>query len=112
MTLEEFVRTTVVDILRGVRAAQEEIEKTTDGGRINPLGTDRLLRASELTCDVAVTASATGGTTAGVTVLGVFGAGVKGDARHEQVHESRIKFSIPIEFPPMPSEAKRRATWS
>jgi hypothetical protein len=102
MTVEDFIRTTLVEITRGVRGAQVDVQEDGSDARVNPHMEGRGYKVCDVECDIAVTASSTGGASAGVTVLGVFGGGVKGESRHEHVHVSRIKFTIPILLPTTP----------
>lgn len=106
MRLDEFVQTTLEQIVAGTKAAQAKV--TESGGMVNPtvrasqgreIGTNGSL-TQEITFDVAVTVSETGGSAAGLRVgwAGI-GAGLEGSSTKEHAAVSRIKFQIPLVLP-------------
>lgn len=101
MELEEFIRTSLLQVMRGVKSAQEEWGATISGGGvISPAWggpKDFAKRVQELKFDIAVTATSKteGGGSGGIKVLSV---DLSGKASHtaESNTVSRISFSIPI----------------
>jgi hypothetical protein len=110
MNLDEFVKTALVNILTGIRQAQET---EVVGAFVVPAGIGghdfakhaRLLNAARLTStivdfDIAVTVedgSSVGGG-GGLRIAG-FGAKVEGSTSSKDVSVSRIQFAIPVLLP-------------
>jgi len=105
--LKEFVQSTLVEIVEGVRAAQVEAEKI--GANINPTQLENVTAmhgknwnvAQTVEFDVAVSASDEGSSKGGI---GVFVAGVGLGVQHKTAELtsalSRIRFSVPILLSP------------
>lgn len=97
MNLQDFIKETLVEIMQGVRDAQQEIGANTSGEPATVTGTivgSNVLQQVDF--DVAVTTTSESGGGAKVSVLGI-GAGMDGKSSTEAV--SRIKFSVPIKLP-------------
>jgi hypothetical protein len=104
MELEEFIRTSLLDIMRAVKNSQDEWKKETPGiagaGVISPSWhgpQDFKNRVQEVKFDVAVTAGSKtdGGGGGGIKVLGLdLSAKLNHAAENSTV--SRISFSVPI----------------
>jgi hypothetical protein len=104
MELEEFVHSSIVQIMRGIKSAQEEWDTNASGyGVISPAwdGPDDFRnRIQEVKFDVAVTAATKteGGGGGGIKVVALDISG-KISRSAEKNTVSRISFSIPI-LPP------------
>lgn len=101
MDLQTFVKTTLIQIISGVKDAGEEITKCGISAVINP----RLAHAThsnpkDVEFDVAVTVSAsdTGGGKAGLKIASLEIGGGK-ERRTETQAVSRIRFAVPIAMP-------------
>lgn len=111
MELEEFVKSSLVQIMKGIMSAQKEWATTSSGyGVISPAwdGPDDFRnRTQEVKFDVAVTgASKTeGGGAGGIKVVALDISG-KIDRSAEKSIVSRISFSVPI-LPPTTVIEKR-----
>ena len=109
--LEDFVADSLVQIVRGVTRAQEELKDT--GARVSPLMLKTQREASigearmaggqpvyDVVFDVAVSGSESTSTSGGVgVVVGVFGLGSKGESADAQSNLSRIQFRVPLLLP-------------
>jgi hypothetical protein len=102
MKLEEFVAETTIQVVRGVRHAQGPVRD--DGGIVNPVSVKEVrrgtLKTTEIEFDIAVTTTEGTQTKGGI---GVFVAGVglgsQGRSEMSSANMSRIRFSVPVEFP-------------
>ena len=101
MKLDEFVKTTLLDITKGVAEAQEETLLFIAPGIV---GGERQLEGQKVTFEVAVTVSGEGG--GGISVLG-FGE-LNGSASRESAN--RICFDVPIHFNAPTRKNKRHYT--
>jgi len=105
MELEEFVQTTLVQIMRGIMSAQKEWDSKSSGyGVISPAwdGPDDFVnRTQGVNFDVAVTAAKKSerGGGGGIKVIAAFEASGKISNSAENSTVSRISFSVPI-LPP------------
>lgn len=103
MELEDFVRTTIVGIMRGVRNAMTQAEEV--GGHINPRGPLELRTKPEaMEFDVAITvveATEHGGK-AKISVAG-FSVGGGLDKNYQNQSVSRVRFNIPVSWPSVES---------
>ena len=111
MQLDEFVAASLVQIMKGVIKAQEELKGT--GGRVNPLmrstGREHSIGEAEgdggqpvtlVEFDVAVTAKTSEGSKGGIGVLvAAVGFGAQSQSGKSSGSESRIKFTVPILLP-------------
>ena len=100
MELEEFVKTSLIQIMRGVKTAQHEWAVDMHGGGvINPSFGDADLpnRVQEVKFDVAVTTSSRNEVGGGGGIK-VWAADLSGKATHnsENSSVSRIAFTVPI----------------
>ena len=111
MKLKEFIINALTDITSAIKDCQQDVENgaifaptnTKADNRINTPNGD--LSVSEINFDVAVTVSSensdgvSGG--GGINVLGVtFGAKGSSEDKVVEATASRIKFSIPLVYPP------------
>lgn len=111
MELKEFIVGALTDITNAIKECQKNIDNgaifaPTNATSDNFVATDKGdLAVSEISFDVAVTAATentdgiSGG--GGINVLGMnFGAKGNNENKISEGYTSRIKFSIPIVFPP------------
>ena len=107
MNVEEFVATTLEQIVAGVRRAQ--MAAANHGGVVNPqvetapsgrldMITATLLQDVEFDVAVTVSKASKSGASLRVAVPWV-GAGVEGSSGNDQSAISRIKFTVPIVLP-------------
>lgn len=111
-SLEKFVRSTLVQITRAVKDSSTTIEEL--GGILTPrarggpetvakvgyLRSPRRVPITIVEFDIAVTATDSGGTEAGIGVVsGFLGIGTKGEEKFSDSYVNRISFSVPIELP-------------
>ena len=108
MELRDFVRQTLVDLVKGIEDAQTELSSSK--AIINPLGTPKIIKVHkdqdvsfsevefEIQLDVKKSKKAEG--RAKITVVNVLtaGAGRQNDSSHGETN--KIKFAIPVHFPP------------
>jgi hypothetical protein len=111
MELEEFVKSTLVEVVRGVTSAQEEMRGS--GARVNPhmraISKEHSIGQPEgfggqhvdyMNFDIAVTVQseqeAKGG--GGIKVMGL-GVGVDASTGSSTSNVSRISFKVPLMFP-------------
>ena len=118
MELQQFIKTTLVQIANGIIAANEALADTS--ARVNPrnlipAGEDQqhygyVLQESEATkykrpvetieFDVALVATEESGSTGGIGVaIGFIGAGARGKSGETSSSESRVRFSVPMVLP-------------
>lgn len=121
MELKEFIVNALTDITGAIKECQENIDNgsifaptnTKAGNKIDtPTGE---LVESEIAFDVAVTASSenTDGVSGGggINVLSFnFGAKASTEDKATEATTSRIKFSIPLIYPPTEVQKKPRVT--
>lgn len=122
MTLKDFIKTSINDITSAIKECQDEIQ---NGAILCPTNvvTDNVLRSkdgdlnvSTIDFDISVTSEVVEQNENGaklslgiVSVIGV-GIGSKTNDSGKEQSASRIKFSIPIVFPPNPVEVRERVT--
>jgi hypothetical protein len=107
MELKDFIKETLVEIIRGVSEAQSDILET--GAYIHPMINrtndkyavanygGRVYTIYDVDFDIAVTASDSSGSKGGIGVfLGSVGIGAKGESNESNVTQNRIKFKVPI----------------
>jgi len=111
MLLQQFISKTLKDIIDGITDAQKYASEK--GAEINPTiespnaDNKRILYnysqglvVSEIEFDVAVTTSDEKKTQGGISVFaGAINLGSRGQSEAQNTSVSRIKFSIPIQFP-------------
>ena len=110
MQLDEFVRSTLEQIIAGVSAAQKTAVQS--GAAVNPTvrtgGSNRIVHSNgavlqDVQFDVAITVSESEKSGAGLKVgIPWVGGGIEAgsDAQHSQA--SRIKFAVSLALPPQP----------
>jgi len=118
MSLREFVKESLVEIVQGVKEAQEETKET--GALVNPRvlatgtaytyirgdGPHGGLVVTQMEFDVALKlAEGTGGKAAIGVVAGILGIGGEVKSEETTSHVSRLKFSVPVLLPPGPEDA-------
>jgi hypothetical protein len=106
VTLEDFIATTLEQIMAGVHRAQLSIVDEYPGASINPLLSSRPTRRDPyVEFDVAVTAveGTKQGGGAGINAIGIGGGGAHTESERQMSHVSHIKFSVPIILPDQPS---------
>ena len=108
MELQEFIRSVLVQVVRGVEQAQTELKDSK--AAINPLG----IRAqtaleqnketpsfTDVEFEVAVEVKTTGEQTGGIGIqVAVFKMGVDGKKSEGESHVSRLRFVVPVHLPP------------
>ncbi|KKK69553.1 hypothetical protein LCGC14_2932880 [marine sediment metagenome] len=111
MELREFVKETLVQIIKGIEDAQSETKKTgavisPSRGKLAPDTQDKVLLSKSggilegVAFDVAVTASDTSEKGGGVGIfVWAVGAGVKGKSEIPNAAVSRIQFNVPVILP-------------
>jgi hypothetical protein len=110
MELKDFIKGTLIEIVSGVKEAQNTISDT--GAYINPMvnvsNSQRSIASYgghksaiyDVDFDIAVTASDSSGAKGGIGVfLGGVGIGTKADLNETNVSQNRIKFQVPISYP-------------
>lgn len=114
MKLGDFVRETIVEIVRGVSEADAQVKSLA--GIVNPpprgsqglshIGSDPsspeggVRRLETVTFDVAVTVSSETGTRGGIAVVaGFLGAASEGRSSKGLENVSRVKFGVPVALP-------------
>ena len=107
MNLDEFIKESLLQILKGIREAQKETENQgNETGVINPKWgeeKDYYKYKSEVAFDIAISAvdKTGGGGKAGVRVLALeIGGG--GEVSHESSRVSRVSFKLPVSFRVVP----------
>jgi hypothetical protein len=104
MNLQDFVTTTLKQVIQGVQTAQKELGG--EGRRyVNPAGRGMVAGRSQdgtpiqdVEFDVAVTVGEETGLSGGISVVGL-GLGVRGGSKDTNMSVSRIKFVVPVAFP-------------
>lgn len=104
MNLDVFIRESLLEVLKGIKTAQEITNEQGAGvGVINPKWgneKDHYRYESEVAFDIAisVTEQKSGGGKAGIKVVGLeLGGG--GDVSIENNHVSRLSFKLRVAFP-------------
>lgn len=111
MNLQEFIKESLLQIVRAVKEAQAEAEKL--GAHVNPAGlsipVDKItvpfhpsknIYSTIIEFDVAVTAVEETTAKGGIGVsIGIIGAGGQGQKQTRNEDVSRLKFSIPVMLP-------------
>ncbi len=96
MKLEDFVAQTLKEIINGVKKAQSDTSQT--GAVINTTPPTERSRIVEF--DVAVTTTEGTKTEGGAGVfVGPIGLGTRGASDASTSSVSRVKFSVPVQFP-------------
>lgn len=112
MTLEEFITDTIIQIIKGVKNAQDFAKQ--NGAKVNPsnikmLGNENSpaywdnynsIAGQSIDFDISVTTHEEGQTEGKAGVFVAFlKAGVSGKESSEQIAVNKIKFSIPVFLP-------------
>ncbi len=114
MELDEFIASTLAEIVRGVQRAQEEVVDdygpwvspigkrlpTLPGMAHMPMGGDEVVYLQNVAFDVAITVSdkVEGKGEGGVKVLGI-GASASGAMANQNTSASRVQFNVPLVLP-------------
>lgn len=98
MELSEFVETTIVQILCGVRNASSQVFDEKAGSVREGLS-DTKQNAIRFDIAVTVTGKNAGEGGAKVKVLGLIDVGGSGMLAHEESTVSRVQFTVPVRFP-------------
>lgn len=110
MELKDFVARTLVEIVEGVRSAQEQASKID--ARINPtLGPTqaRSRRIVQVEFNVAISEISGTATTGRIGVLaGIVGATTAGKSRSDRSAATTVRFSVPVVLP-TESDMSRRS---
>lgn len=121
MELKEFIVNALTDITGAIKDCQENIDNGAIFAPTNTKAENKIntptgeLVVSEIAFDVAVTASSenTDGVSGGggINVLSLnFGAKASTEDKAVEATTSRIKFSIPLIYPPINVQKKPRVT--
>jgi len=109
VNLDDFVRETLLAIIRGVRQAQEKAPE--HGATINPVPHRGAVHSAiaggtemqSVEFDVAVSASEGTQTEGGIAVAAaILAVGSMGLSKHESGSLSRVRFTVPIGLPQEP----------
>lgn len=111
MNLQEFIRTALTEIVAGVAEARDEVQKRgASVGSMKLYGylkeakivtNDDDLPVTQIEFDIALADTSGTSTKGGIGVfLGSVGLGSQGASQAESSSHSRIKFSVPVAFPP------------
>ncbi len=94
MELKEFVAQTIQQIVDGVVTAQGQISA-------KEYNVCQMGQLQSIEFDVAVTVSegVSGGAGAGIAIAGILKLGVDGQTESASESVSRVRFTIPVEFP-------------
>ena len=109
MELDDFVHETIVQIVKGVTSAQKDTED--QDANINPTNVRYLSEGhwnqlkgaavQHVEFDVALTESEGSGKQGGIGVFfGGVGLGTKGQKDSQSISVTKVRFSVPIVFPP------------
>ena len=115
MNIEDFVSTSLTQIIAGVKKAQ--LNEANEGAQISPANlnvvgggsliyeTESALVAQEVEFDIAVTATEDSKTGGGgeVAVLGVVNVGAKAQSGKSNESVSRLKFKVALILPQTPA---------
>ncbi len=101
MDLQEFVSQTLVQIIQGVKDAQQEARK--HGGKVNPDQSHSPFPGKDIQnveFDVALTVTEGTGTKGGMgLVVGPLALGTQGESKAQNSSVSRVRFSVPVRLP-------------
>ena len=108
MELQEFIRTALVQLVKGVESAQNDLK--TSKAAINPLGTKAQIALEQnretpsftnVEFEVAVEVKNSGEQSGGVGIqIAVFKMGIDGKKAESESHMSRLRFTVPVHLPP------------
>ncbi|MDR1459612.1 MAG: hypothetical protein LBI60_05305 [Bacteroidales bacterium] len=112
MELDEFIKETLVKILKGVKEAQSAageydayINPVTGSGATMVKIHDRLCNIQNVEFEIALTGTEGSEGTTGIGVwFGGIGMGAKGKEEAENKSATGVKFSIPVSLPYMDNE--------
>jgi hypothetical protein len=103
MELHEFVKETLIQIVKGITEAQNDDIIQSNTASIVPHGvssSDLKLANREIQFDVVVTAQSGSSAKAGLGIfVGGLGVGTQGKLDANDSFENRVKFSVPVLFP-------------
>lgn len=108
MELQEFIRSVLVQVVRGVESAQDELKNSK--ATINPLGTRAQIALEQnketpeftkVAFEVAVEVRNSGEQSGSLGIqIATFKIGVDGKKTDSESHTSRLSFSVPVHLPP------------
>ncbi len=96
MKVDEFVATSLEQIIEGVRKAQHAVDPM--GGQVNPHYTGGMREYIEFDVAVTVEESTKTGGELGVSIWAVK-AGTSGASENRNASVSRLRFRVPVAFP-------------
>ncbi len=108
MELQEFIRSVLVQVVRGVEQAQSALKDSK--ATINPLGINAQIALEQnketpsftsVEFEVAVEVKTLGEQSGGVGIqVAVFKMGADGKKTETKSHISRLRFAVPVHLPP------------
>ncbi|NQT37166.1 MAG: hypothetical protein HQ581_06735 [Planctomycetes bacterium] len=102
LSLQDFVKNTLVQVFQGVLEAQKELKECDGLVAPRPRAEDPF---QEFEFDVVLTSSQATASKGGIGVLlGGIGLGAQGESRDSGSSNTRVRFSVPVIFPPQPLE--------
>lgn len=103
MELHDFVKETLVQIIRGITEAQKDDIIQSNDAAVVPHGvssSDKKSANREIQFDVVITAQTGSSAKAGLGIfVGGLGVGTQGKLDANDTLENRVKFSVPVLFP-------------
>jgi hypothetical protein len=110
MDLDEFIKTALVQVVSGIRTAQEVegvgafVVPSGDGGHKYPdnarVASNSRLKSTIIDFDIAVTVESNDKTSgSGGLKVAEIGADIKGETTNKDIKVSRIQFGVPIMLP-------------
>lgn len=103
MELHEFVKETLVQIVRGITEAQQHEIIQSNNASVVPHGvssSDLKLANREIQFDIVITTQTGSSAKGGVGIfVGGLGVGTQGKLDSNDSLENRVKFSVPVLFP-------------
>ena len=107
MEIQDFIRSVLVQLVRGVETAQQELKDSK--ATINPLGIRAQLALEQnkaapdftnVEFELAVEVKSSGEQAGGVGIqVAVFKMGAEGKKMEAESHVSRLRFSVPVHLP-------------
>jgi hypothetical protein len=101
--LRDFVSTTLIQIITGIKNAQKDESMHDSGAAICPIGqstTDSKVLNQAVNFDITVNAESSRGTQGGIGIfVGPVGVGSKGQSQSAGSSQNRIQFTVPVYLP-------------
>lgn len=111
MELQEFIKTTLVQITNGVIEAQKELKEsgclinpegfTMEGGQIKRGYENHYRAIQKVKMNVVLNVMENAGTKSGIGVAKIINAGLNSEKSSSNNQQTTIEFEIPIAFPVM-----------